>query len=309
MVACFLACSFASTSAWAAPSYHVELPEGLDRAAVLRAIALELRELTVPPHPERAGDSEQAVHLFVRVSPFEKVLLLELWDRGESAGSRRISPTGSSGVVARSIALSTVELMRGLSETRHRKAQRIREEKLAAEERERESAQEERRERTQFAAQLGALWYPDVAYLLGPEVWLQLNRDRPLRISLGAQYRQGEVIMAAGHSNLSGPSLEAQAGRVTRFKSGLEVETAGFLSLEALRIGATAHTGSGSDFLVSRFGLRLKALWDEPGFPSGSLGLAGGIALTNVRIYRDEETKQLGGGFLSASLGIVLDAP
>jgi hypothetical protein len=84
---------------------------------VRRLVALELADLHVPAPKGARGRSVRG-GLFVRVLRYETQMVVELWERGELAGQRRLTSEGSSQVRARRIALAAGEIARRLREQR-----------------------------------------------------------------------------------------------------------------------------------------------------------------------------------------------
>lgn len=297
-----------TTPAHAAPQYYVELPPTLDRSVTLRTIALELREVNLPGDPRRAGDSASDVSLFIRISEADGQFLIELWDRGEPVGSRRISNEGHPSVLARRIALATVELTRQLSATRARSQKQLeRQERI---EREQERAWEEHRllTRTRLFVDVEALVLPDAAFLIGPSLGVVWNRDWPFRLRLDGSYRSG-AITTSGLPSTNWSAVEARvvASRVTRF-GPVELETGGLLTFDWIHV---LGAGQVDDFdgqkstWTSRVGLELAGSYPIDDDARLRLGLEGGLLLRAIPLGIEDRFTSLGAGFIGVGFGLV----
>lgn len=106
----------------------------VDRGLVKRLIELELSDVEVPP-PPGAESALDAPGLYVRVLRVRGRIVVELWDRGERKGQRRLSPSESRVLTARRIALASGELALRLRDQRlaEQRAYRLRQRRLAGE--------------------------------------------------------------------------------------------------------------------------------------------------------------------------------
>src|SRR6187402_18160 len=103
-------------------------PGRLSESAARRTLALELEDIVVPPDPVRIADTSEDVELHVSVTVDstrsetgqEEWLLVRVWDRGELAGSKRVSAQGHPTTVGRRVALAAAELVRQLGAVRAR---------------------------------------------------------------------------------------------------------------------------------------------------------------------------------------------
>ncbi|MCB9590109.1 MAG: hypothetical protein H6718_32140 [Polyangiaceae bacterium] len=101
----------------------------VDAKLVRRLIAIEIADVDVPPDP--ANDPPLEVALFFRVVPAEnaasvKMLSVELWERGELHGTRRVSTSEGKRLTARRIAQASAQLVLGLRKRRLAEARRLR---------------------------------------------------------------------------------------------------------------------------------------------------------------------------------------
>ncbi|MEZ4374974.1 MAG: hypothetical protein R3B07_29450 [Polyangiaceae bacterium] len=109
--------------------------EEVDAKLVRRLIAIEIADVDVPPDPEH--DPPLEVVLFFRVVPAEsvsasKMLSVELWERGELHGSRRVSTNEGKRLTARRIAQAAAQLVLGLRKRRLAEARRLKREAARA---------------------------------------------------------------------------------------------------------------------------------------------------------------------------------
>src|SRR5690606_15538728 len=89
----------------------------VDQRLVQRLVALELSDVEVPP-PAAATTASETPGLYVRIIADDKKMTVELWDRGQLQGLRRLSLQGSQLLRARRIALASGVLVRQLRERR-----------------------------------------------------------------------------------------------------------------------------------------------------------------------------------------------
>lgn len=110
----------------AAPKWYLEMPPDAPSSAVARrTLALELEGVVVPPDPRRIGDTPDDVQFHIAVTrevgdSGAEWLMVRVWDRGELAGSKRVSALGHPTTVGRRVALAAAELVRQLAAVRAR---------------------------------------------------------------------------------------------------------------------------------------------------------------------------------------------
>lgn len=317
------ACALASTLALArpassAPTWNLSLPAdsteraGLEQSRALfeRTLSIELRDETIVGRP---GETSDAVALYVRVSYETVNLRVEVWDRGDPAGARVVSGHGAPALVARRVALTTVELVRKLSQrrsTEHRKAlaeevERRREE--TARQRERE------RERPRLVAALRGGGLPSAGAALGPELGVTLNGDDPLRFGVGLGYGLGVLSALRGASGSGVPSfslwsVELSASYVFRGPKNFEFSLGPSVRASALHVGAPAELGStgNEDALTAQAGLFLQF---EPRLSErlgAFLRADGAIVLSPIDLRSDSADARWEGLALGLTLGASL---
>lgn len=150
-----------------------------------RLIRLELAEVRVTPHPTR--HAEQGLTLFYRVLTTDTgELRIELWERGEFYGARRVSTAhGDKKLLARHVALATAELAQRLSRAHSQRAKQLERERIELLAQERAREERTRRERWALVSGVHAAWLPRTrAWLAGPRLGFQLNHPRNGRLEL-----------------------------------------------------------------------------------------------------------------------------
>lgn len=176
-------------AAGSAPEIVVEItPEArevINARVTRRLIRLELAEVRVAPNPTR--NDPPTLALFYRLILTESgELRIELWERGEFYGARRVSTAhGDKKLLARHIALATAELAQRLSRAHTQKAKQLVLEAEKQRQTELERRRRERLERWALGSQADAAWLPQSqAWLAGPRVGFQLNHPRRGRLDL-----------------------------------------------------------------------------------------------------------------------------
>jgi len=276
---------------------------------VRRLVQLELSDVEVPRRPE-----DPDVALFVRVlAEGEGRIRVELWERGDQHGARRVSGTsGGSQLVARRVALAAAELARGLREKR-----RALERKRAAEERRKLLAEQAERERTldgprALRPALAATFVGGDLTLLGPSLDGQIHVAGATRLDL-------EASLGIGRTRAPEASTEAfelglgPAYRLPVRALALELDFSAFAKAGVLSFGDIA----GVDDIPGE----KQTWWARAGAVTAvelrlsrttrlSAGFALGAVLRRVPVtLADGSELRLGGLFLGAELGVVLTPP
>lgn len=165
-----------------------------------RLIRLELAETKLAEHPTR--DPSVGITLFYRlVLTEEGELRIELWERGEFYGARRVSTShGDKKLLARHIALATAELAQRLNRAFVRTAKTLERQAREAEEDRRLRLERARRERWALIARADAVWLPKTgSWLGGPRLGFQLNQRQRgrLEVTFGGLAGSSGELMAA----------------------------------------------------------------------------------------------------------------
>lgn len=286
-----------------------ETDERLNPAMLRRLVALELREIDVPESPRAVGEGPQEVTLHCRVLLDDGALRVEVWARGESAGTRRVSLQGTPALVARRVALAAAELARRLAHMRHAEARRVEREAREAEQLERAQALDRQRRRPALATRAHGVGFADGAYLVGPGVAAELNGDHPLRIELGARWGAGQLTLLPESPAWSVVELNVTPGWVIGLGEGTDLAVGVPLSVGIAHAGAAlARTNGERDGWLLRSGLEVRF---QPRLLSRlrlDAGLAGGVVLRGPLLQEGAPgTHRLGGTFGELSLGVHLD--
>jgi hypothetical protein len=268
---------------------------------------LQLDEFEVPPKPGQP--KEQRVTVFFRIreaSP--ESLRIELWERGDYYGSRKLSSQGTPRLVARRLALGGAELVRGLLERREREARAFEDEQT---ERERQRARLEELERWPGimleTTATGAAIGPSDAWLAGTSLSGQLRFQGGSRVGLGVSWLFGqgandasmrwlELAITPGHAFTLSPKLDL----------AIELEAAA-ATVHFTRVTAVDDIRGEHDTWTARATLGAKL---EPRLGSGarlSIGPEFGSVLRRMHVEEGTEQSQLGGFWLGGSVGLVLD--
>ena len=276
-----------------------------------RLIRLELAEVRVTPHPIR--HAEQGLALFYRVLTTDTgELRIELWERGEFYGARRVSTAhGDKKLLARHVALATAELAQRLSRAHSQRAkqlQRERREKLAL-----ERARQERVRRERWALVSGAhgAWLPRTrAWLAGPRLGFQLNHPRNGRLELTGGWFLGAPGSLPGNVDLEWLELRLQPSY--RFDAadldlgfGVAAASAQFMGPVSLEGSAprqrqtwSARAGASVGY-QPRLSRRLRL----------AIGADASVLLRSIWLQPYEgQSIDLGGLWLGLTLGVLVDS-
>jgi len=314
-----------STSALAAPNWYLEMPAGAPgESAARRTLALELEHTVVPPDPLRIGDTSADIELHISVTrddPSSETaggewLLVRVWDRGEFAGAKRVSAVGHPTTVGRRVALAATELVRHLAALRTRKLRLEAKRQQESEIERRIERREAERRRLSLESDLYATWASDGAWLAGPGLGLELNRELPWRFRTGVSMLAGELYglraPGAGSPLISWFDAHAGAYWVKSLGSNLGAEAGGVLALTLVDVGG----GASVDGIVgqtttwtARFGLDVALTTALAPSLRLRVGLGAGALLRPIPIeFMDAETR-FGGAYLGARLSLLVRRP
>lgn len=169
----------------------------VDARLTRRLVEIELNDADVPPHP---GSPRRRPNVYLRVMAVAPgSLRVELWDRGDFYGARRLSATDVKELLARRIALAAGALVRDLKVRRASEAHAVEREK-----------EERERERQALAEALrwpaitleprvsAALVGPGDLWLAGPGLSGQLRTRTGSRVGVGMSWMFGGAPAASG---------------------------------------------------------------------------------------------------------------
>lgn len=306
-------------NAFAASTWNLSLPAdsaertGLEshRSLFERTLAIELKDEQIVG---RVGEAEGSASLYVRVSYQGQNLRIAVWDRGDAAGERIIAGSGGPALVARRVALTTVELVRKLSVRRSAERRRALEEEARERAAEAEALAQRKRERPRLSAGLLGVGFPSAGLLIGPELGLRLNGDDPLRFGVSLSYGAG-FLTALPSSADSGPpsfslwSVELSSSYVLSTPARTEFSLGPYVRASSFQ-GSWSAQGDPSmgrvNALTAQAGLFAQV---EPR-PSEALGLFfradAGIVLAPVPLEAGDPATELGGLGIGLALGATL---
>jgi hypothetical protein len=305
-----------SSPSWAkaSPRWSLALPEGdggvsleAQRPLIERGLRVEMQDAVVQGRGEEPPDQ---VFLLVAVTRGKGGLSVQVWDRGENAGTRVVSAAGPPPVVARRIALAVSELGRELSRRRGVLVKRQQAEKALALEQAALVARQAERERPRLNARAVALFLPDHGYLVGPSLGLSFNGDFPYRVGLALGYLQGQLT-ELGPSG-SGPAWLAWDVRLSVerwFLLDPRWAVSAGLDLRALLIRGTDgvtfdHTPGQVDSYCLLGGFRSAVSFDLGSGIAGTWAVDGGPILRSFAVEQASKNDLVRGFYLGVSLGV-----
>lgn len=277
----------------------------VDAQLTRRLIQLEISDVELPPRP---GEPRTGTVFFRVLAPQPDRLHVELWDRGEFYGARRVSITGSVQLRARRIALGAAELARRLRQRRLTDARHRQEEtQRKAEERARDAREKRPDGVVLSAGARGAVVGPGGAWIAGPRLQ-------------GAWYYPGGTRMGLGLSSLFGkagsPSLRwlelelapAQSFRVAPTADLALGVSVGAAAVHVNGVPSVDDVSGQADTWSARAGAfaLLEAKLGSGVFLSA--GPEAGAVLRRIPYVDAEgERQRLGGLWLGARAAIVID--
>lgn len=282
----------------------------VDRALLTRLIELELSDVDVPPPP--AVDAEvDAPGLYVRIRRVRGRVVVELWDRGQRQGQRRLVPSDSRALTARRIALASGELASRLRD------QRLSERRAAVIERRRLADELARPKppnisaRPFVAAELGGGAALDGGALLwGPRVRSGLTFGNGGEVAMGAALSAGAARELDGEPRLQWFELSAGAGRWFDLERPFRWRVGADAAVAAVHVAdATiwSEAGGVSETWSARATGQLRVCW----LLDSSVGLDAffdaGAVLRKVWLDLGEgERDGVGGLWLGAGVGVTV---
>lgn len=308
--------------AQASEHWYLEIEEAdIDESVVRRTVALELRDVEIPPRPLTCSgslgeaDGEDVGSLYVRVVSAEQKIIVSLWDRGEYVGRRSISNTGHASVKARRVGLAVAELVRQLGDARKRAIRQHERDLALAEQREIKLRDKRAREALGLRSGVDALWIGEGAWLLGPSVGLDFNGYFPLQFSTRVGWLAGEVPAlkdgALGETSPGFSQFDFSFGVAFQHR----VSTRTRLSVGAVVVASAVHVSGATEVdgiagqrgtWSSRLGARLGASRQIHGQVWGHLEFTAGALLRPIPMSHGDEDLRLGGPFLGGSLAITV---
>lgn len=208
----------------------------LDAAVVRRLVTLEVGDVEVPA-PVAAQTASSSPGVYVRIYFAEDRLVVELWDRGELQGQRRISASGGTPLAARRIALASGELARRLRERRlaEARAQRREQARAAAEQ------QDSRAFRVSvlpyFAPELRGGWASSGdALFAGPRLRFGVRTEAGQDLGLGVSFLGARAFGVHAEPTLASYELELSPGQLLPLGRGHELRFGAAAALAVVHV-------------------------------------------------------------------------
>ncbi len=282
----------------------------LDAQLARRLIKIELGDIDVPPRPTDPYPQAMSTVFFRVLVPAPDRLHVELWDRGDFYGARRVSVTGSARLRSRRIALGAAELAWRLRQRRLVQARRIEQEEQRALAAEQQAERERRLQGVTLTAGAKGAFVSSAGWLAGPELsggYRFLGGSRAA-LSLGAYTGQASDIdgspgwrwLEAGLRGGHGFRL----GEQTDLAVGAEVAAA---AVRVTEVPSVDGVSGQSDTWSARAGLNLRFEQRVGSKAFLAMGPDLGVALRPVPVVDALGDKQsLGGVWLGLGAELAL---
>jgi len=277
----------------------------VDGALARRLVVLELSDVDVPA-PLDAQTKSRSPGLYVRILEAEDRLVVELWDRGELQGQRRLSLSGSPPLMARRIALAAGELARRLRERRLTEA-RAHKRRLQRE--------EERRRRPQFVPIWGrpflrasasvAVTTGGKALVFGPQLVGGLRLHRGPELAVGVGLFTGPLTDIAGDPWLEWYEVQLRPSYPMQFDWGT-LRVGPLLSVASVHLvdASRDEAGRHSETWSGKAALDVAWAWRLGGHRALEVGVEAGALLRRVPVISDGQRGDLQGLWGAASLAL-----
>lgn len=311
MLALALLLSAAPAHAEDRPRVFVEISPKAERYVdgrlTRRFVEIELSDADIPARP---GERKSTAYFRVLAISAD-TLRIELWDKGDFYGARRINSSDVKDLVARRVALAASSLVRDMRERRLLEVQALQREQAA---REKELAELDRLRRwpaVMLEPRALAAVVPGDLVLAGPGLGGQLRFEQGTRVDLGMAWLFGSVPALSGSSSARWLELGVTPTHTFRAGSGFDLGvgvTVAAAALHFTKVAAVDDTPGELDTWSARAALRLMA---EPHLGRSARLSAGpevGVMLRRVPVRgEDGDAQRLGGLWLGVSAGVALD--
>jgi hypothetical protein len=280
----------------------------IDARATRRLTALELSDVDVP---SAVNGPRRPPALFLRVLGSDGgIVRIELWERGEFCGARRLSVAqASTQLGARRVALAAAELARQL---RHKRV--VQGERAERERRRKEAEAALAADRTivgpmALRPNFALLWLPDSELLAsGPRLNLELDLTGAFRIDLGAEWLFATIMDRDARLSALGmivaPTQRFVLGRTLDIDVGLEVGIATAHVDPVLAVDGIVGQG---DTWTARAGAIARL---QPRLSRNlrfSFGPSVGVVLRRMPVeFVGGEQRGLGGLWVGGEIGVVI---
>ncbi len=213
----------------------------LDAGLTRRLIQLELAELDLPPRPAGPWRGSATTVFFRVLAPGFDRIHVELWDRGEFHGARRVSGIGSAELRARRIALSASELARRLRQKRVAERRRIDHEQTAELAELERQARESRPEGLVLDSEVFGGFLTEGAWLVGPRLGADLRLRGGARAGLVASALGGALTEPHGSPTWRAFAVGIRAGQTLRLGPKTDLAVGASAEAFALHINGVSQ--------------------------------------------------------------------
>ena len=268
---------------------------------------VELSDADVPARP---GDKRSTAYFRVLALSAD-TLRIELWDRGDFYGARKINSSDVKDLVARRVAVAASSLVRDMRERRVLEVQALERAQADRDKEQVEVAELRRWPAVTLEPRALAALVPGDLMLAGPGLGGQLRFKQGTRVELGAAWLFGSAPALAGSSSVRWLELGITPTHAFRLSPGFDLGVglhAAAAALHFTRVAAVDDSAGQLDTWSARAALRLTA---EPRLGRSARLSAGpelGVMLRRVPV-RDEagDARRLGGLWLGIVAGVALD--
>ncbi len=233
----------------------------LDAELARRLIKIELGDIDVPPRSTDPYPQAMSTVFFRVLVPAPDRLHVELWDRGDFYGARRVSVTGSARLRSRRIALGAAELARRLRQRRVAHARRIEQDEQRALAAEQKAERERRLQGVTLTGGAKGAYVSSAGWLAGPvlsgghrfvggsrvALSLAAYTGQASDIEVAPGWRWLEVGLRGGHG--------FRVGEQTDLTLGAEVAAA---AVRVTEVPSVDDVSGQSDTWSARAGLNLR---------------------------------------------------
>ncbi len=297
------------------PRVIVEISPKAERAVdsrlVRRLVEIELSDAEVPPRPNENNGVRPTVYFRI-LATAPDTLRIELWDKGDFYGARKLDSHDVKELVARRIALAAAALVRDMESRRALEAHAAEEDRRRQAELRAAFAEARRWPALAVTARgVGALVGPTEAWLAGPGLGGELRFRSRTRVELGAAWLFGGLPDASGEPSQRWLELGVSPMQDFEVARGFELGvgfTAAAAAVHYTRVQSVDGVPGELDTWSARAVARVLA---EPRLDSTarlSLGPEIGAVLRRVSLVDEAgDAQRIGGLWIGVSVGVALD--
>jgi len=283
----------------------------VDSRLTRRLVEIELSDADVPPRPDGAPGARQTVYFRV-LATSPKTLRVELWDKGDYYGARRLSSADVKELLARRVALAAGALVRDLKIRRAAEVRALEQQKERLQQQREALAEALRWPAVTVEGKLAlAAVGPGDMVLGGPGLAGQFRLRSGSRVGLGATWMVGAVSRASGSPALSWLEVAVTPEHAFRLTPSFDLAvgmTAAAAAVHLNRMSQVDDISAQADTWTTRAVARVMA---EPHLGSHtrlSVGPELGIVARRIPVVDEAgDRHRLGGLWIGVSAGLVLD--